>query len=104
RSGALLTAGLASWVLGQFERANEEWSEAFRIAALVDAQRELCVAGFSLALGLLGFDLETSVRRASECIERSRALDLKFSQGIGSTVEGIAHAMSGNLDLAMTRY
>src|SRR6266702_2541420 len=33
RAGALLTAGLASWVLGQFERTNDEWAEAYRIAA-----------------------------------------------------------------------
>ena len=33
RAGALITAGLASDMLGQFERANDEWAEAYRIAA-----------------------------------------------------------------------
>ena len=32
RAGALITAGLASDVLGQIERANDEWAEAYRIA------------------------------------------------------------------------
>ena len=32
RAGALITAGLASAMLGQIERANDEWAEAYRIA------------------------------------------------------------------------
>ena len=32
RSGALINVGLASWMTGQIERANEEWGEAYRIA------------------------------------------------------------------------
>ena len=32
RAGALMTAGLASDMLGQFDRANDEWAEAYRIA------------------------------------------------------------------------
>ena len=32
RAGAFLRAGLAPWVLGQFERANDEWAEAHRVA------------------------------------------------------------------------
>ena len=34
RAGALVTAGLASYMLGQFERANDEWAEAYRMKAM----------------------------------------------------------------------
>ena len=44
RAGALVTAGLASDVLGQFDRANDEWAEAYRIATTLAADRELSAA------------------------------------------------------------
>ena len=62
RSGALITAGLASWMTGQIERANEEWGEAYRIAAEVGAGRELCLAAACQALGLLGVDIAGGAR------------------------------------------
>ena len=40
RAGALITAGLASDVLGQIDKANDEWAEAYRIAAECSANRE----------------------------------------------------------------
>ena len=46
RAGALITAGLASWILGQFERSKDECTEAYRIATELDAARERCVARF----------------------------------------------------------
>jgi predicted ATPase/class 3 adenylate cyclase/tetratricopeptide (TPR) repeat protein len=104
RSGALMTAGLASWVLGQFERANEEWAEAYRIAADLDADRELCVGAFMQGLGLLGFDLQAALRWASESIERSRSRGFTWAQGFASTVDGILHAVAGDTDTAQTRY
>ncbi|HVC42950.1 MAG TPA: tetratricopeptide repeat protein [Candidatus Saccharimonadales bacterium] len=104
RSGALMTAGLASWVLGQFERANEEWAEAYRIAAEFDADRELCVGAFMQGLGLLGFDLQAALRWASESIERSRSRGFTWTQGFASTVDGILHTVAGDTDTAETRY
>lgn len=104
RAGALLTAGLASWALGQYVRANDEWAEAYRIAAELEADRELCGGAFAQALGSLGFDLEAGLRWASESIERSRALGFTWDEGFASTVDGILHTVAGNLDTAQTRY
>jgi predicted ATPase/class 3 adenylate cyclase len=104
RAGALITAGLASWVLGQFERANEEWGEALRIAEAAGADRELCVASWSLGLGLLGFDLEAGLARAGESVERSRATGFTWAEGFASTVRGLLHAVAGDLDAAQSSY
>ena len=74
RAGALHTAGLASWVLGQFERAIDECAEAYRIAVELGTDRELCVFAFIRAIGLIGFDLEAGLRLTGEAIERSRKM------------------------------
>ena len=104
RAGALLTAGLASWTLGQFERANDEWADAYRIAAEREADRELCIGAFLEGLGLLGFDLEAGLRRSTESIERGRALGFTWAQGFASSLDGILHGVAGDLDVAQTRY
>lgn len=104
RAGALITAGLASWVLGQFERANDEWAEAYRIAAELEADRELCIGAFCQGLGLIGFDLDTGLRWTRESIERSRAVGFTWAQGVASTIDGILNAVAGDLDTAQARY
>jgi tetratricopeptide (TPR) repeat protein len=104
RAGALFTAGLASWALGQLERANDEWAEAYRVAAELEADRELCIGAFLHGFGLLGFDLEAGLRRTTESIERSRALGFTWAQGFASTLDGILNAVAGDLDSAQTRY
>lgn len=104
RAGALLTAGLASWVLGEFERANEECAEAHRIAAQLEADRELCISAFLGGLGQIGFDLEAGLRMTSEAIERSRARGLRWTEAFASTIDGIVQTVAGNLDTAETRY
>src|SRR6266542_4455239 len=58
RAGALITAGLASDVLGEFERANHEWAEAYRIAAECEADRELCIAAICQGIVLIQSDLD----------------------------------------------
>jgi non-specific serine/threonine protein kinase len=104
RAGALLTAGLASDMLGQFERAGEEWSEAYRIAAELEADRELCVGGFLRGFGLYRFDLEAGLRCTKESIERSRALGFTWAEAFAATLDGVLHAIAGDLDSAQTRY
>jgi predicted ATPase/class 3 adenylate cyclase len=104
RAGALFTAGLASWALGQLERANDEWAEAYRVAAEIEADRELCVGAFLHGFGLLGFDLEAGLRRTNESIERSRALGFTWAEAFASTLDGILNAVAGDLDTAQTRY
>src|SRR5439155_19841694 len=54
RAGALITASLASWMLAQLERAHDESTEAYRIAAELEADRECCIAAFFLSTGLPG--------------------------------------------------
>jgi tetratricopeptide (TPR) repeat protein len=104
RAGALITAGLASWALGQFERTNDRWAEAYRIAAECDADRELCIGAFLQGFGLLGSDLEAGLRWTSESIERSRALGFTWAEGFASTLDGILIAVAGDLDTAQTMY
>jgi predicted ATPase len=104
RAGALVTAGLASWMLGELDRANDEQAEAYRIAAELDADREFCAAAFLGAIALLGSDLETGLRWTSEAIERSRARGLVWAEGFASTVDGILHTVAGDLDTAQAMY
>ena len=104
RAGALVTAGLASDVLGQVERANDEWTEACRIAAECEAGRELCIGAFCLGIGLIRFDLEAGLRWTSESIERSRSLGFTWGEGFATTVDGILHTVAGDFDAAQTRY
>ena len=81
RAGAQITAGLASWVLGQFERSNDELRDGARIAEQLEAERELCCGAFMAALGLLGFDLDAGLRWANESIERSQAAGFTWGEG-----------------------
>src|SRR5437588_472151 len=104
RAGALLTAGLASWVLGEFERANDECAEAHRIAAELQADRELCISAFLGGLGQIGFDLEAGLRMTSEAIERSRAGGLTWIEAFALTIDGVLQTVGSNLDTAETRY
>jgi len=100
RAGALVTAGLASWALGQFERSDEEWAEAYRIATEVGAEREQCVAAITVALGLIGSDVATGLERAREGLERARALGFAWAEGFASNIEGILHTVAGDLSAA----
>jgi predicted ATPase len=104
RAGALLTAGLASWALGQFERANGEWAEAHRIAAELEAVRELCIGAFLQGIGLLGVDLEAGLRWTNDSIERGRVVGFTWGEGFASSVDGILNTVAGDLDTAQTRY
>jgi predicted ATPase len=104
RAGALLTAGLASWTLGRFEQANDQWAEAYGIAAACDADRELCLAAFVKGLGLIGFDLEAGLACTAESIERSSAVGFTWCDGFARSVDGILHTVAGDLDTAQARY
>jgi predicted ATPase len=104
RAGALITAGLASDMLGQMERANDEWGEAYRIAAECAADRELCIAAFCQGIALIGFDLEAGLKRTSESIERSRPLGSTWAEGFALTLDGILRTVAGDLETAQTRF
>ncbi len=104
RAGALLTAGLASWALGQFERSNQEWAEGYRVATAVGAERELCLAATLGAIGSIGFDLDAGLKWASEAVERSRTLGFRWGEGLALTTDGILHTVAGDLETAAERY
>jgi predicted ATPase/class 3 adenylate cyclase len=104
RAGALMTAGLASDVLGQFERANGEWAEAYRIALYLGADRELCIGALLAGFGLFRFDLQAGIRLMEEGIERSRALGFTWAEDFASSLVGILHTVAGDLDTARARF
>ena len=104
RSGALINVGLAFWMTGQIERANEEWSEAYRIAEEVGAGRELCLAALCQGLGLLGVDTEGALEWTARAIEQSRGREFEWALGFALSFNGIAHALSGEVDVAEGRY
>jgi predicted ATPase/class 3 adenylate cyclase len=104
RAGALISAGLASWVLGQFEQASDEWGEAQRIATQLDANRERCVAGFCQGLGQISLDPEAGLVATAACIDLSRASGFAWTEGFGSTVDGILQAVTGEAETARRRF
>ncbi|MFZ0178297.1 MAG: tetratricopeptide repeat protein [Candidatus Dormiibacterota bacterium] len=104
RAGALLTAGLASWTLGQFERSNDELLRAYTVGEEANATREVCCAAWMAGLAQIGFDLDAGFAWASTCIERSRATGFSWGEGMGLTVEGILHSVAGDVDAAHARY
>jgi predicted ATPase/class 3 adenylate cyclase len=104
RAGALRTAGLAWWVLGEFAHANDLWAESYQIAEDLQDERERCVAAFVAGLGLLGFDLDTGLRRTAESIERSQHVGFAWAQGFALTADGILHTAAGDLEAARASY
>lgn len=104
RSGALQTAGLAWWVLGEFERANTLWAESYDIAVELQDARECCLAAWCAGIGLLGFDLTTGLKRTAESIERSQAIGFTWCQGFASSIDGILRTAAGDLATAQARY
>lgn len=104
RAGALITTGLASWMLGLYEQSLDEWARAYRIAEEIRAERELCLTGFLQALALIFLDPEPGLRWAEESIETSRAAGFTWAEGIASTVAGILHAVTSNPDSSHARH
>jgi len=104
RAGALITASLASWILGQLERSQEEHSEAYRIAQAIDADRERCVAAFLGAIAMIGLDLEAAVGLARDAVEWSRRRGLVWAEGFASTIDGIVHTVAGDVETAHAGY
>ncbi len=104
RAGALITAGLASWMLGQYEQALDEVARAHRIAAEIEAQREICITAVMQALALIFLDPEAGLRWAEEGIETSRAVGFTWAEGIASTVAGILHALTADPNSSQARH
>ena len=99
-AGMIALVGLASWMLGELARANNEHGEAQRIAAEIGAGREQCLAAFLGAIGLIGVDLAAGLELTRESIETSRSIGFTWGEGFASTVDGILHAVAGDLETA----
>lgn len=104
RAAALVTAGLASWTLGNFERANDEWGEAHSIAAELGTPHDRCIAACLWGLGLLGFDVDSGLKRTSESIEASRAVEFTFAESLALTIDAILRTVTDDVDAAHGRY
>ena len=104
RAGALLTVGLGSWMSGQFERSADEWGNAHRIAADLDAGREVCLAGLCRALAVLGSDVDAGLTLTKASTERAGALGLTWAQALALTVNGMFQALAGDLGAAKSKY
>ncbi len=104
RAGALITAGLASWILGQLEQSKDEYTEAYRIATELDADRERCVAAFCGALAMIGLDLDVALELARDAVQHSRERGLVWAEGFSSTIDGIVQTVAGDVETAQARY
>ncbi|MEO7804943.1 MAG: adenylate/guanylate cyclase domain-containing protein [Actinomycetota bacterium] len=103
RVGALVAAGLASSMLGQFDRANDEWRDAYRTAAAVDTDRERCITAICLGFGQLFINVQAGLRWTGEGIQRSRAMGFAWAEGIASIIEGFLYANAGDVETAQAR-
>jgi predicted ATPase/class 3 adenylate cyclase len=101
RSRALLTAGLALWMLGRFDEAIVEWTEAYEIATALDATRERCLAPFLLGLGLLGKGDSSGRVWTTEGIERSQAAGFLWAEGLSRTADGLLQMLAGDFESAL---
>ncbi len=104
RSKALRTAGLASWTLGHFEEAIEEYLESFRIAEGLNGDSEMALAAFLLGLGYLGIDMDRAFEWSRAAIDRSRAQGYTWALGFALTIDGVLHTVSGDTATAASRY
>jgi predicted ATPase/class 3 adenylate cyclase len=100
RAGALITAGLGSWMAGEVERADRDWAEAHEIASGIGAERELCVAAFARALALMTLDPARALESARESFERGRAAGFDWGEAIGATVKGMLEAATHDEEAA----
>ena len=103
RAGALITAGLTSWMLGQYELARDEWGEVRKLAAEAGAERERCVGEFMQALALLFLDPEAGLAVAEQGIETGRASGFAWGEAIAATIDGLLHTVVGDADAARAR-
>jgi predicted ATPase len=104
RARLLLTAGLADWTLRHYERANEFWGEAQRIASELDDRPTIANAATCLAVGYLGFDLGEALTWSARAIELGRELNYPFALSQSLGFDGILHTVAGKPDTAKASY
>jgi tetratricopeptide (TPR) repeat protein len=103
RVGALITAGIASWTLGEYEQADQQWAEACEGVAALGLERETCIAVTCRAIGLLGSDLGEASKRLREGADASRALGFSWAEGLASSFDGIVDLLQGDTESAAAK-
>jgi len=104
RSAALITVGLALWIVGDFKRSNATCAEAYEIAEELGASRELCLASFMRGLALLVLDGEAAKAWGRTGVEHSRAYEFVWAQGFSLTLEALACSILGETDSAQALF
>ena len=104
RSGALVTAGLAQWMLGLHEESLATWTEAHAFAELAGADRVLCIAEFCVALANLSLGDAEARSWSQRSAEHAHTLGFAFIEGFALTISAMACAMSGDLETAIMEF
>lgn len=104
RIGALMTAGLASWMLGLFDQSNAEWQEAYEIAVELKSTEHLASMAALKGLGMFGVDIAEGIRTTDESISRCAEQGMPWWGAFAATVNGMLHAMNGDAEQAKQRY
>lgn len=100
RAGALISAGLSSWVLGEFKLAADQWNEAHVMAAGLGAAREQAVGMLMEGVALLGPDLQAGLHSIGESVKLSRRAGFTWCLGMALAFDGILRAVSGDAEAA----
>jgi tetratricopeptide (TPR) repeat protein len=104
RAGALITAGLGSWMAGDLKRADREWAEAQAIAEELDAGRERCLVAVCRPFALMALDPEAGLESAVQSQELGRELGFPWSEALGATVRGLLEMVNGDAAAAGTSF
>lgn len=104
RAGALITAGLGSWMAGDVERSNLEWTEAQTIAETVGARREQCIAAIARALGLITLDPPAGLVAAQASLDLGCELGFAWGEGFAASVKGMLEMVTGDAGAATTSF
>ena len=102
RAGALITAGIGCWVLGDFQRAADLWHDAHEIATDCNAARERCMTAFFQALALISTDVAEAERWSDLGLELGRATSFTWAVAWASTFSGLVQAVLGRTERAET--
>ena len=104
RVGALICAGLGSWILGEFQLSYEQLNEAYRMATELGARREQCMSALLQGVALLGLDLEAGLKWMNDAVDLGRKTGFTWGLGMALSFDGILRAVSGDPDFADRRF
>ena len=104
RVGALICAGLGSWILGEFQLSYEQLNEAYRMATELDARREQCISALLQGVALLGLDLEAALKWMNNAVDLGRKTGFTWGLGLALAFDGILRMVAGDLDFADRRF